>query len=987
MHSGKIFEKYLKIHNKYKEKFGEQTLVLMQVGYFYECYSVPGSGPDLTKLEELTDLAIVPKDSKKIICPNNPYMCGFPTVSINKYIEKLVNNGYHVVVVDQEGTGQDVERNVSGVYSPGTYIDNINNENTNRIIGLIIEELSQKDNDFLVCCGMTSIDCTTGEVFVHESYSNKMDHTLGMDEASRFINSLSPREVIVYKGDFKKLTEKNIIEYLNLGSFIHNIKNIDKQKCTVSYQKKIFENIYSSHASNVDILDTLGIRNKTYVRNSFSSILSYISDHLTDWIKGLKIPKFYLGGKNMVLGNDAINQLSVVNYPQDNKSTCLLKIINQASTNMGKRYIDLSLISPSTDVVELEKKYNIIEKFQKNNFFKNVEILLKKINDIERMNRNIGLQKLHPYNMVEMISSFRNIEEIFEIVSKNLELAQEIPVGGLKKKVSKFNNKIIGLFDINLAKMYKINEISRNIFNKGTFTELDDLDVMINSGHNMMDMLLDKLKEMLNDKYESTGKNIKDKERLIHLKNTKTDGYYYELTKMRYSVLEKIFNENKQVDIGGTIIKFSEINIKVTKNSVKLMTPFLKNHTNKIEELTKKMIDRSLFYYKLILKEVNDEFGPIISESIKHVTMIDYYSTIAKVSNMYGYSRPIIRDIDDNIDNNQPGYLNITELRHPIVERIIDHEYIPHSLELGENLKGMLIYGLNASGKSVLMKAIGLAVIMAQAGFFVAAKEFTYFPYKSLYTRITGHDDMQRGLSSFSLEMVELNAILSRADESMLVIGDEVCSGTESVSGTAIVASTLVELSNIGSSFVFATHLHDLVDQESIQDLENVKPFHLSVETDPKTNELIYDRILKPGNGDRIYGITVAKNILENKKIIERALEIKNKMLDGKTSKIIMKKSRYNKSVIMDKCELCSRQNCVENSILETHHINHQKDCKDGLVIGKQHITKNSPFNLMVVCSNCHDKIHNGKIDIKGYRMTTKGKKLIKTSIVCNNNM
>ena len=62
------------------------------------------------------------------------------------------------------------------------------------------------------------------------------------------------------------------------------------------------------------------------------------------------------------------------------------------------------------------------------------------------------------------------------------------------------------------------------------------------------------------------------------------------------------------------------------------------------------------------------------------------------------------------------------------------------------------------------MKAIGLNIIMAQAGLFVSAREFNFYPYKYLFTRINNNDNIFKGESSFAVEMNELRSILKRAN-------------------------------------------------------------------------------------------------------------------------------------------------------------------------------------------------------------------------------
>ena len=132
-------------------------------------------------------------------------------------------------------------------------------------------------------------------------------------------------------------------------------------------------------------------------------------------------------------------------------------------------------------------------------------------------------------------------------------------------------------------------------------------------------------------------------------------------------------------------------------------------------------------------------------------------------------------------------------MRHPIIERLDRGTvYVPNDISIGlaDDIAqtGMLLYGTNASGKSSLMKAVGLNIIMAQAGFYVAAEEFEYIPYQRLFTRILNADNIFRGESSFAVEMGELRGILKRANGNSLVLGDELCSGTENTSAQSIFA-------------------------------------------------------------------------------------------------------------------------------------------------------------------------------------------------------
>ena len=299
--------------------------------------------------------------------------------------------------------------------------------------------------------------------------------------------------------------------------------------------------------------------------------------------------------------------------------------------------------------------------------------------------------------------------------------------------------------------------------------------------------------------------------------------------------------------------------------------------------------------------------------------------------------------------------------------------------------KRFLLGDCTVTHNSSLMKSIGISVILAQIGYYVPAQEFIYEPYLALYARITGNDNMLKGLSSFQLEMSELDAIVQRTEkngENTLVIGDEVCRGTEGISATSIVAAALVHLSKHNTTFVFASHLHDLPRLSEIQKLTNLRLFHLRVEYDEKNDCLIFDRSLKSGSGPPIYGLMVAKYMIKNKDFLITADKIQKKIISTKSSyetkdvdNLPLKSSKYNKELLVTSCAICNYKPTKDfHKELETHHIHFQKNCwEDGKIKEKPYLHKNRLSNLVVLCRKCHEKVHRGQITIKGYVDTSIG--------------
>lgn len=351
MNSKLISLQSIEYYEEYKEKYGEKSLVLMQVGSFYEMYAVNFidnnknkivRGPDLKELENLLDVCIAHKGSNKNICDyNNPLMLGFPMVADEIYIEKLINNGYTVIIINQEKstTSNIIKRYVSNIYSPGTYIQQDKNI-TNYIVCIYIEELKKKDNYRF---GLSGIDITTGKVYIYETYSKLNDNEYCFDECLRFLNGINPKEIIIYK-DNLKLENKELVKRFLLQDKIYQIKESINDYKKIIYQKKVLEEIYKKNKNMIDIFDNLNLsdENKTCCRISLIHLIKYIKEHNTNLIFNLNNPEIYFKENHLILGNDALNQLSIISkndryYEDVYNINSLLSIINVASTNMGKK--------------------------------------------------------------------------------------------------------------------------------------------------------------------------------------------------------------------------------------------------------------------------------------------------------------------------------------------------------------------------------------------------------------------------------------------------------------------------------------------------------------------------------------------------------------------------------------------------------------------------------------------------------------------------
>jgi DNA mismatch repair protein MutS len=364
------------------------------------------------------------------------------------------------------------------------------------------------------------------------------------------------------------------------------------------------------------------------------------------------------------------------------------------------------------------------------------------------------------------------------------------------------------------------------------------------------------------------------------------------------------------------------------------------------------------------LKEHQESFQTVIS----FVTDVDLMQNQAHIACTYKYCKPVISTNEKmqthaKTQNNGVSFVDARDIRHCLIEQINEDElYVCNDISLGLSDRGMLLYGTNAVGKTSLIRALGICIIMAQAGLYVPCSAFTYSPYTNIMTRILGNDNLFKGMSTFAVEMSELRVILKCADKNSLILGDELCSGTEIDSAISIFVAGLQKLHALKSCFIFATHMHEIVDYEEIAQMQMVGGVgvgggglvtkHMAVTYDRAHDVLIYDRKLRDGAGPSMYGLEVCKSLHLPDDFLKMANDIRLKYRDKKqTGDLNFKPSHFNAHKIKGICELC-KQNLGE----EVHHLQHQKEADEANFI--QHFHKNHPANLMTVCELCHLKMH-----------------------------
>jgi len=951
---------YFDIHDYYTKQYGiDNTIILMQVGSFHECYGTDLHGTDIIKIANLLEISHTKKNKNKNLSKSNPRMIGFPVYVIDNWVEKLIKLNFTVIVFDQTTLPPNPKRGLKEIYSPATYFEKnftYNVQQNNYLTVLYFKIMYDNFNNINLISAITSYDITTGKGTIYENYSNTLDPLESLDEIGNILDSNPSKQFLIYFDNplkllYNKMSHQEILNYLLINNehIIDDLEKIDKK----TYQKKLLSKIFDIKNNN-QIFDKLDISTMHYAVITLCLILNYIMKQQPLLIRKLQKPIIYSPKNKLYYGNKPIEQLDIIS---NNKS--LFNIIDNTGTSMGKRLLRHEILNPIINTKELKTRYKHIKLII--NDCEDIYSILKNISDLSRLLRKIQVNKITPNEFFILYQSLNYIKNLDnDIINNIIELNKNIPE---LNEIITFITNIFDLDYLSELNFYNYTEESKSLFKKKYNTNIDDYVFKINNNNKYIETLAKKLSDLIIDK-RNTNKVI--------IKTNDRDGTYLLVTNRRYKmIIQQIKNKKiNSLKILDTEIEIKDLNfIPISSKpncNIKIITPKISNLSNQLVSYKSSLakLTKELFYS--VMDQFID-FNLIIIKIINKIEYLDFINSGALTAKKNGYCCP-------KVIKSRTSYFKAKQLRHPIVENLFtDTEYMPHNIELGGKTKhnGIILYGINGSGKSTLMKSIGINIILAQIGYFVAAKSFTYSPYKSIFTRIRGNDNLFKKMSSFYVEMAELRAILQRNNKNTLVLADEMCRGTEEKSANIIVTYMLELLAKNKCSFITATHLHTLTDLPSIKKLNKVSLNHISIDYDEVNHNLIYSRKLLEGAGTKFYGLQVAKFLINNSIFNDRTFEIEQEYKTYIENINLNQKNRYNSNLQIIKCYICNKQ-----KNLEIHHINWQKNCNKYIVIDKPHIKRNSQANLVCLCRKCHDKVDSNKIIINGWTDSIKGKYL-----------
>ena len=924
-----MYRKYYDVWSEHRAKYGARVALLYQVGGFFEIYDTENltTGTTQANIREIAELCQLSLSVHPIEGSDNQTLFGgFPEHSLGKFEKILVQAGFTVVVVVQRKgpTGAVEERLVDHIASPGCYVEGAKER---RLVGCILESLGDGVAALhRVYWATVALDVATGRIWFAEGVDR--------DRLHQFLCVNPPSELVLWSDGGPSATYWS--DSLKSACSATHLRCLTP--ASVAIEEATLEKFWNNSHKRLDWIAT-----QPQARRCLAALMSFAREHVPSSLRSLGLPESWVPTGEVRLGNAALEQLGLLSLKgsgtSDSDKQSLLGLMDQCRSIAGRRLMRSRLLRPITDVIQLNNRLDQIDRA--NMMMRNSETVattersLRSLYDMSRLFRKLELGTATMGDMGCLLRSYEAASALLSIWSPEPSDLHDY-LGWIAVR---WNTAAT----TELARLGESTPVSKLPWTAGVYANVD---AKFAEGLSIRHEA-----EMLCREWSGKGRGEQ-----LYLDDAEGGGFRVTGTKRRISAVQASLRDEGDTTAVLTTYKSSAV-----------------LETAGLEAIS--MRHRS--WMRLWNSVWTDAWSAACAEIVKrgsetHRTIeawcaeIDLAWTVARLAKEWLWVRP-------SFDAATEGYIDVTNLRHPILERIQSQgsPYVSHTIALGSldgpmsSHAGFLLYGMNASGKSSLMKAIGLCTLLAQCGFPVPAAICRISPFTSIFTRILGNDNLWAGLSSFAVEMTEFREILRFSDERSLVLGDELCSGTESLSATALVAAGVETLAARKAKFVFATHLHELATLPDIAGLATVKAVHLKVHYDAAADRLVYDRHLAPGAGSALYGLEVCRALDLPTGYLDRATAIRQS-LAGWTAPT---QSVYSTAVAVMKCAVCG-----SGSGLETHHIRPQADAATAAAEG---FDLNAPGNLVCLCTGCHDDHHAGRLTIEGWQDTSAGPCLV----------
>ena len=751
--------------------------------------------------------------------PERAPMCGVPFHALDSYLTRLVEKGYKAAICDQ-------------VEDPRTAKGMVKREVT-RIVtpgtNLDMDSLEEGKNNFIFCIlysrqglsGISVADVTTGEFYMTQTEGDRKIY----DEIIR----CAPAEIVcndefMLSGlDLQDLTDRLGIIINPLG--VHYFDEAAARKVILSH-------------FHVSSLIALGMDDKRTGSIAAGALLKYLYDTQMNALSNITGINVYTVGKYMLLDSSTRRNLELTETMREKKKRgSLLWVLDRTGTAMGARKLHQMIEQPLVDREMIEYRLDAVDRLCQNTVDRDeMREYLQPVYDLERLMTRVSYGSANPRDLIALRGSlgmFAPIRQVLQDFDKGL-------LKDLREDMDDFDD-LVKLLSDSIQDEPPLQVKEGGIIRTGYDADIDKLREAKTQGRQW-------LMDLEAEDQQRTGI------RNLRIKYNKVFGYYFEVTNSFKNMVPDDY-QRKQTLVGSE---------RYTSEKLRSLEDMILNADDKLNTLE----------YDCFCG-IRDAVGAQIvriQKAARALAMLDVLCSLSLTAERNRYVRPSIND---------KGVIRIKDGRHPVVEKMLQGDFISNDTSLDSKKNAIaIITGPNMAGKSTYMRQVALICLMAQIGSFVPAASADLCVVDRIFTRVGASDDLGSGQSTFMVEMNEVANILRNATRDSLLILDEIGRGTSTYDGLSIAWSVIEHISNkkyLGAKTLFATHYHELTELEG--KIDNISNYCVAVKE--KGDDIVFLRKIIKGGADKSYGIQVAKLAGLPDLVIDRAKELLEQLTDS----------------------------------------------------------------------------------------------------------
>jgi len=728
-------------------------------------------------------------------------LAGIPVKAAAEYLRRFVSQGFRVAICEQVEDPKFakglVKREVVETITPGAAFsdDLLDSARNNFLCAVVVREGA---TDALV--GIAAADLSTGEFRMITAHARDADAALAR---------LAPREVLVPANEQGEASESVDAYVRPLGALVTTRAawEFDTERAVEALAQQF--TVQSVEGFGVGPADAPAV-------GAAGALLRYLREVQPSGLPHLARPTVERPGGTMPLDEMTRRNLELVESLRGGEETAgtLLGVLDRTQTPMGARLLRQWILAPLAQVRAIEARHDAVESLVDEGTARAaLREALDGVRDVERLAGKAAAQRATPRELRALGDSLARLPLVLAAVARTTR-------GGLLATLTDSWDdapELSARIRATIVDRPPLAFGEGETIAAGVDTELDELRAIATGGK-------DAIAQLQAEERARTGINS------LKVGYNRVFGYFIEITNAHRDSVPADY-QRRQTLTGAE----------------RYVTPALKEFEEKVLHATERIeaLERRIF------EGVRTEAGQAIARLqgiATRVAQLDVLASLAEVAAREGYVRPVVDD---------EAVLEIVRGRHPVVERMMPRDqFIPNDVTLAPDARMIILTGPNMAGKSTILRQIGLLVLMAQMGSYVAAASARVGIADRVFTRVGASDNLVRGQSTFMVEMSETSAILHSATARSLVLLDEIGRGTATWDGLSIAWAVSEHLhERVRCKTIFATHYHELT--QLAEEFVSVRNYNVAVQE--VGERILFLHTLKPGGADRSYGIEVGR--------------------------------------------------------------------------------------------------------------------------------